>query len=62
MDTECLHDRPVTLYGDVSRNVTSSEHIQDVSDKPPGIHFSFVASPSIKDTLLSKSSKEKALQ
>ena len=61
MDKECLHDRPVTLYGDVSRNATRSEHIKDVSDKQAGIHFSNVASPPIKDTLLSKSSKEETL-
>ena len=58
MDTEYPHDRPVTLYGDVSRNATRSEHIKEVSDKQAGIHFSNVASPPIKDTLLSKSSKE----
>ena len=48
MDTEYPHDRPVTLYGDVSRNATHSEHIQDVSDKQQGIHFSNVASPPIQ--------------
>ena len=58
MDKECLHDRPVTLYGDVSRNVTRSEQIKDVSDKQAGIHFSIVASPPIQGHITEK--KEKA--